>query len=117
MAQDKTGAHVSILECSSRSSGLLTVRNAILTLTLSQGNRGVRCRLALEKDSKSLTAEFSFLSPVQPTDADDVRWLIEEHPRLHGHAADTIAARIEGRLEELGAELRSSLFESSSDAA
>ncbi len=72
-----------------------------------------RCELAFVEDGRELTAEFPFSSPVTADDREAARWLIEEHPRLIGSAADDIAARLGARLRALGGELRTALLDDS----
>jgi hypothetical protein len=92
----------------------------MLTLRLTQStiaSNRYRVEAALEGDElprQIATAEFDFTITSQ--DREDVRWYLEDYLEHAADPAPKIAARIEGRMAELGAELFMKVFHTSDDA-
>jgi tetratricopeptide (TPR) repeat protein len=63
---------------------------------------------------QTATSEFDFL--VTPQDREDLRWYLEDYLQNIADPAPKIAARIEGRIAEMGASLFNALFQASDDA-
>ena len=85
--------------------------------TTGQNNRQ-RVEVALEGDGlppQIATAEFDFL--FTPQDREDLRWYLEDYLQYAADPAPKIAARIEGRIAEIGNRLWAAIFESSKTAS
>jgi len=59
------------------------------------------------------TADARFEFALSPQDQEDLRWYLEDYPQYPFDPAPTIAARVEGRMAEIGTELFEALFQSS----
>jgi hypothetical protein len=80
----------------------------MLTLRLTQVAEGPdqhRVDLRLEGDGAPQTAVSRFKFAVSEQDREDVRWYLEDFLQYPLDPAPTIAARIEGRMAEIGREL------------
>jgi tetratricopeptide (TPR) repeat protein len=90
------------------------------TLRLTQNVAGrdqYRVEAALEGDGlprQTAVATFGFQLAAQ--DQEDIRWYLEDYLQYPQDPAPMIAARIEGRMAELGIQLFKDLFQSSDDA-
>lgn len=76
-----------------------------------------RVELSLHVDGlapQSATASFRFEMP--PQDREDLRWYLEDYLQFPHDPAPTIAARIERRMTEIGTELFTAVFDSSTQA-
>jgi CHAT domain len=76
-----------------------------------------RVEIALEGDGfarRTVTREFEFA--LSPQDRERLRWYLEEYLRTPWDPAPTIAARVEDRMAEIGAELVQHLFGGDRDA-
>lgn len=90
------------------------------TLRLTQFTEGedkYRVEIALEGSGlprQTVTSHFDFKLTDQ--DQEDIRWYLEDFLQYPDDPAPKIAARIEGRMAEIGTELFRALFQSSDDA-
>ena len=90
------------------------------TLRLTQFTEGTdkyRVEIALEGGGltrQTVTSHFDFKLTDQ--DQEDIRWYLEDFLQYPDDPAPKIAARIEGRMAEIGTELFRTLFQSSDDA-
>ena len=74
--------------------------------------------LALEVDGllrQTATARFQF--PVSPQDREDIRWYLEDYLQSPFQPGRQVAARIEGRIREIGQELFPVVFDTSGHPA
>jgi CHAT domain len=88
------------------------LRQSRLTIAHSIENENIRCDLQFN----DLHAVATFSSPLRQQDIDQIRWLIEERPRLLSSTAGEVAERIRARVMEIGAELGQAIFSLSSEA-
>ena len=76
----------------------------------------LRFEIVCEGDSKARqTAVSHFTFALSGQDQEDLRWYLEDYLKYPLDPAPKVAARIEERMAELGAELFSSVFDSSDD--
>ena len=64
-----------------------------------------------EADGSAQTAEARFAFQLTPSDRADLRWYLEDYLQYPMDPAPEIAARVEARLRELGAELFRNVFQ------
>lgn len=95
----------------------VNVERHALRVTCSVQHTRIRCELELGTPAETLNATSTFVSPLAPEDREQLRWLVEERPRLRSATARAIAGRIEQRLGQLGAQLGAAVFGDSRDGA
>jgi tetratricopeptide (TPR) repeat protein len=91
----------------------------MLTLRLTHVAEGPdqhRVDLRLEGDGTPQTATSRFRFAVREQDREDLRWYLEDYLQYPLDPAPKIAARVEGRMAEIGKELFQALFHSNDDA-
>jgi hypothetical protein len=90
----------------------------MVTLRLSQSaGSGGRHRVVLRLDDPRVPdAEVEFGFGVSAADAEQVRWYLEDFLEYPLDPAPAVAARVEGRLAELGTSLFAAVFDSDPDA-
>jgi len=91
----------------------------MLTLRLTavaEGSDQHRVELALEGDGARQTAISRFKFGLSEQDREDVRWYLEDFLQYPLDPAPRIAARIEGRMAEIGRELFQGVFHSNDSA-
>lgn len=84
---------------------------------ISEGEDRYRVEIALEGDGlprQTAVSEFDFALSAQ--DREDLRWYLEDYLQYPQDPAPKIAARIEGRMAELGTALFKAVFQSNDDA-
>lgn len=82
-----------------------------LTMLVTRTGLGLsRCELTLETPGRALTADFVVVMPGVDADLADVRWLIEDYPKLRSSAADAMAVLASSRSRDVGRSLGSALF-------
>lgn len=85
---------------------------------ISEGEDRYRVEIALEGDGlprQTAVSEFDFVLSAQ--DREDLRWYLEDYLQYPQDPAPKIAARIEGRMAELGTALFKAVFQSNDDAS
>ncbi len=92
----------------------------MLTLRLtqhaeSQSDR-YRIEIALEGDGPRQTATASFAFRLTAQDQENLRWYLEDYLQYPHDPAPQIAARVEGRLAEIGVDLFRKIFQANDDA-
>ena len=91
----------------------------MLTLRLTQetiAENRYRARLRLEGDGPPQEAVAEFAFELSAQDREDVRWYLEDYLQYPMDPAPAIAARIEARLAEIGAEQFRAVFQANDDA-
>lgn len=91
----------------------------MLTLRLTQetiAENRYRARLRLEGSGPPQEAVAEFAFELSAQDSEDVRWYLEDYLQYPMDPAPAIAARIEARLAEIGAELFRAVFQANDDA-
>lgn len=92
---------------------MLTLR---LTQQVTKGSDEYCVELALEGDGPRQTAISRFKFALTEQDREDVRWYLEDFLQYPLDPAPKIAARIEGRMADIGRELFHGVFQSNDDA-
>jgi len=76
----------------------------------SANSDGLHAEIFLTSDAATLAATSAFAQPM-PSDArSEMRWLLEDRPRLRSTAAEAITRRIEGRLRDIGENFGDAVF-------
>ena len=84
--------------------------SVLLTITSSASGDAFHAEIALTIGAATLLATIDFAQPVSPEAASEMRWLLEDRPRLRSRAAEEITRRIEARLRQVGERFGEALF-------